>query len=40
MVQPDGDSRTVTYSNIRYNAHPDPGMFILKPASGTQIERR
>jgi outer membrane lipoprotein-sorting protein len=40
MVQPDGDSRTVTYSNIRYNAHPDPGMFNLKPASGTQIERR
>jgi outer membrane lipoprotein-sorting protein len=40
MVQPDGDSRTVTYSNIRYNAHPDAGLFTLKVVSGTQVERR
>lgn len=40
MVQPDGDSRTVMYSNIRYNAHPDAGLFTLKVARGTQVERR
>jgi outer membrane lipoprotein-sorting protein len=28
------------YSNIRYNAHPDAGLFTLKVARGTQVERR
>lgn len=40
MVQPDGDSRTVTYSNIRYNKHPSPSLFQLKIPKGTQITRR
>ena len=40
MYQPDGDTRTVTYSNVRYNAHPDAGLFTLKVASGTQVQRR
>jgi len=40
MLQPDGDSRTATYSNIRYNAHPSASLFTLKVAGGTQIQRR
>ncbi len=40
MVQPDGDSRTVTYSNIRYNTHLPASLFTLKVASGTQVQRR
>lgn len=38
MTQPDGDSRTVTYSNIRYNAHVSGSLFTLKVASGTQVQ--
>ena len=40
MVQPDGDSRTVTYSNIRYNKHPSASLFQLKIPKGTQVTRR
>lgn len=40
MLQPDGDSRTVTYSNIRYNSHPPSSLFTLKIASGTQVQHR
>jgi outer membrane lipoprotein-sorting protein len=40
MYQPTGDSRTVTYSNIRYNTHPPASLFTLKIASGTQVQRK
>lgn len=40
MVQPDGDSRTVTYSNIRYNKHVPGNLFQLKVPKGTQVTRR
>jgi len=40
MVQPDGDSRTVTYSNIRYNAHVSNSLFTLKVSKDTQVQRR
>jgi outer membrane lipoprotein-sorting protein len=40
MYQASGDSRTVTYSNIRYNAHPSASLFTLKVAGGTQVQRR
>ena len=40
MLQPSGDSRTATYSNIRYNSHIPGSLFTLKVASGTQIQRR
>jgi outer membrane lipoprotein-sorting protein len=40
MVQPTGDSRTVTYSNVRYNKHPSSGLFQLKIPKGTQVTRR
>jgi outer membrane lipoprotein-sorting protein len=40
MVQPDGDSRTVIYSNIRYNTHLPASLFTLHIASGTQVQRR
>jgi outer membrane lipoprotein-sorting protein len=40
MFQPSGDSRTVTYTNIRYNAHLPASLFTLKVASGTQVQRR
>lgn len=40
MVQPTGDSRTVTYSNIRYNKHPSSSLFQLKIPKGTQVTRR
>jgi outer membrane lipoprotein-sorting protein len=39
MYQPDGDTRTVTYGNVRYNGHPEAGLFTLKVASGTQVQR-
>ncbi len=35
--QPDGDKRTVTYSNIQYNAHLPGSLFKLKIPSGTQV---
>ncbi len=40
MLQPDGDSRTVSYSNVRYNAHLGDKLFTLKVASGTQVQKR
>jgi outer membrane lipoprotein-sorting protein len=40
MFQPSGDSRTVTYTNIRYNSHPPASLFTLKVAPGTQIQKR
>jgi outer membrane lipoprotein-sorting protein len=40
MVQPNGDSRTATYSNIRYNGHPPGKMFTLSIAHGTQVTHR
>lgn len=40
MLQPDGDSRTVTYSNIRYNKNLPNSLFTLKVKSGTQVQRR
>lgn len=40
MLQPSGDSRTASYSNIRYNKHPPASLFTLKVASGTQVQHR
>jgi outer membrane lipoprotein-sorting protein len=40
MLQPSADSRTATYTNIRYNKHPASGLFTLKVPGGTQIQRR
>lgn len=40
MVQPSGDSRTVTYTNIRYNAHPADSLFTLRVPKGTPVTRR
>ena len=40
FLQPDGDSRTVTYSNIRYNKNLDDSLFKLNVAPGTQVQRR
>ncbi len=40
MLQPSGDSRTATYTNIRYNKHPPASLFKLKVASGTQVQHR
>lgn len=40
MVQPDGDSRTVTYSNVRYNTPLPSSLFTLHVAKGTQVTHR
>ncbi len=40
MYQPSGDTRTVTYSGIRYNTHLPASLFTLKVASGTQVQHR
>ncbi len=40
MLQPSGDSRTATYSNVRYNAHLPASLFTLKVAAGTQVQHR
>lgn len=40
MVQPSGDSRTVTYSNIRYNMHLPDSAFTLRIPKGTPVTRR
>lgn len=40
MLQPTGDSRTATYSNIRYNVHPPASLFTLKVAPGTQVQQK
>jgi len=40
MLQPDGDSRTATYSDIRYNQRVADSLFTLHVAPGTQVTRR
>ncbi|HTV83079.1 MAG TPA: hypothetical protein VME18_10545 [Acidobacteriaceae bacterium] len=40
FLQPDGDSRTVTYSHIRYNTHLPDSLFTLHVAKDTQIVHR
>jgi outer membrane lipoprotein-sorting protein len=40
MLQPSGDSRTATYSNIRYNKHLPESLFRLKVAKDTQVQHR
>lgn len=40
FLQPDGDSRTVTYSHIRYNTHLPDSLFVLHVAKGTQVTRK
>ena len=40
MTQPDGDTRTVVYSKIRYNTHLGDKLFTLKVPNGTQVQRR
>ena len=40
MLQPTGDSRTASYSNIRYNKHPPASLFTLKVAKDTQVQHR
>lgn len=40
MVQPDGDSRTVNYTNIGYNKRLSSSLFELKIPKGTQVTRR
>ncbi|MGB7355041.1 MAG: outer membrane lipoprotein-sorting protein [Acidobacteriaceae bacterium] len=40
MVQPSGDSRTMTYSNIRYNTHVKSDLFRLDIPKGTPVQRR
>jgi outer membrane lipoprotein-sorting protein len=40
MFQPSGDSRTVTYSNVRYNTHVKSDLFKLDIPRGTAVQRR
>ncbi len=40
FLQPDGDSRTVTYSHVRYNTHLPDSLFTLRVAKGTQVVHR
>lgn len=40
MVQPDGDSRAVTYSQVRYNTRVSDSLFALHVAKGTRITRQ
>ncbi|HEY1808981.1 MAG TPA: outer membrane lipoprotein-sorting protein [Acidobacteriaceae bacterium] len=40
MFQPSGDSRTVTYSNVRYNTHVKNDLFKLEIPRGTAVQRR
>ena len=40
MFQPSGDSRTATYSNIKYNAHLKDNRFKLDIPKGTPVQRR
>lgn len=40
MLQPDGDSRTVTYSNVQFNKPLKDDLFKLDVAPGTQVQRR
>ncbi len=38
--EPGGDSRTATYSNIRYNTKIDPDVFKIKTKPGVQVVRK
>ncbi len=40
FLEPGGDSRTATYSNIRYNAKVDPEVFKIKTKPGVQMVRK
>ena len=40
MFQPDGDARTATYTNIRYNKPVPEKLFVLHVPGGTQITHR
>ncbi|HEX3986271.1 MAG TPA: sigma-E factor regulatory protein RseB domain-containing protein [Acidobacteriaceae bacterium] len=40
MVQPSGDSRTVTYSNVEYNTPVKSDLFKLDIPKGTPVQRR
>lgn len=40
MVQPSGDSRTATYTDVRYNAHLKDSLFKLDIPRGTPVQRR
>lgn len=40
MYQPSGDTRTVTYSNVRYNVPLPASLFTLHVAPGTQVQHR
>ena len=40
FVQPDGDSKTVTYNHIRYNTRLPNSLFTLRVARGTQVTRK
>lgn len=40
MFQPDGDTRTATYTNIRYNKPANEKTFTLKVPSGVQVTHR
>ncbi len=40
MSQPSGDSRTATYSNIKYNTHVKDSPFKLDVPRGTPVQRR
>ena len=40
MYQPDGDARTATYTNIRYNKPVPEKLFVLHIPGGTQITHR
>jgi outer membrane lipoprotein-sorting protein len=40
LFQPDGDTRTATYTNVRYNKPVTEKTFTLKVPSGVQVTRR
>lgn len=40
MIQPSGDSRTMTYSKVKYNTHPKDSLFKLEIPHGTTVQRR
>ena len=38
--EPSGDSRTDTFTNIKYNAHVDPSVFKIKTKPNVQVTRK
>lgn len=40
FLEPGGDSRTATYSDVRYNAKVDPEVFKIKTKPGVQVVRK